>query len=241
MLYLPVSKQEATIRFSMANQFSTQAVIVQTQEEERHRLAHALQTGPAQVLANAALEVETCLNLMEEQPQAARQGLAALMYELRASLSDLREFINELQPPLLKELGLGTSLQKYAERFSERTKISVTLVGLSIFNERLPATVEMSIFRIAQEAFENVYQHANANHILLELSHADNSLKMVITDDGKGFDTRQNSVPERRLGLVAMRDRADLLGGTLQIFSEPGQGVQVVLSAPLRLPVSSAE
>ena len=225
----------------MVNQLSAQAAIVQTQEEERYRLAHALQAGPAQVLANAALEIETCLRLMDEQPQAAREGLTSLMYELRAGLENLRGLVFELQPPMLGELGLAAGLEKYAASFSHRTGISVTLDGVNTFTERLPATVEMSIFRIAQEAFENVSQHAQARHIQLELKRSNDQIKIVITDNGKGFDTRQSKLPERRLGLVSMRDRADLLGGTLQVFSEPGHGVQVVLTAPLRSPVSSSD
>jgi len=225
----------------MINQISAQAAIVQTQEEERHRLAHALQAGPAQVLANAALEIETCLQLMDDQPQTVREGLTLLMHELRAGLDNLRGLITDLQPPLLEDLGLAAGLQKYAENFSKRTNITVKLIGLDTFTERLSATVEISIFRIAQEAFENAYQHAQAQHVRLELNRTNNNLTMTITDDGKGFDNRQAMLTERRLGFVAMRDRADLLGGTLQVFSEPGHGVQVVLTAPLRLPVSQSE
>jgi two-component system sensor histidine kinase DegS len=222
----------------MVNPILAPAAIVQTQEEERYRLAYALQSGPAQVLANAALEIETCLGLMDEQPQAAREGLTALMHELRAGLEELRGLVVELQPPLLDELGLAAGLQKYAAHFSKRTGIAVTLIGVNTFTERLPATLELSVFRIAQEAFENVHQHAHAQRLQLELKRTDDQLKMIVTDDGKGFESQPAKTAERRLGLVAMRDRADLLGGTLQVFSEPGQGVQVVLTAPLRLSAS---
>src|SRR5512140_3575247 len=95
----------------------SKAVVVQTQEEERYRLARALQNGPAQLFANAALEIETSLRLMEEQPDAARAGLLALIAELRQGLGEVRDLIAELQPPLLGEFGLGISLRKYIEDF----------------------------------------------------------------------------------------------------------------------------
>lgn len=225
----------------MVNQISARAAIVQAQEEERSRLAHSLQAGPAQVLANAALEIETYLSLMNDQPQAAQAGLTALVHELRAGLEEMRGLIMVLQPPLLNELGLAAGLEKYASNFSKRTGIAVTLKGIATLTERLPATIELAVFRIAQEAFQNVHQHAQARHIQLELKCADDRLDMIITDDGKGFKAQPVNSTERRLGLVAMRDRADLLGGTLKFFSEPGYGVQIVLTAPLHVPISPSD
>ena len=105
------------------------AVVVQTQEEERYRLARMLQEGPGQLLANAALEIETCLHLMNDQPDAARDGLTALLDELRQGLTSVRVLVAELSPPLLNELGLASSLEKYAEEFSRRTGIRVGLRG----------------------------------------------------------------------------------------------------------------
>jgi two-component system sensor histidine kinase DegS len=215
------------------------AIIVQAQEEERYRLAHSLQDGPGQLLANAALEIETCLRLMNDQPDAAREGLTALLRELRDGLSGVRDLIAELQPPLLDELGLRSSLQKYTEDFSNRTGIRVNLRGWDAQTERFPATMEIAIFRIIQEALANVRAHAHAKSVVIELETTPDQFTVTIADDGKGFNTAQPIAPGRRLGLVAMRDRAELLGGTLHLFSEPGQGVRVVMTAPLpnsRLP-----
>jgi two-component system sensor histidine kinase DegS len=210
------------------------AVVVQTQEEERYRLARSLQDGPGQLLANAALEIETCLQLMDDQPAAARQGLTALVDELRVGLVNVRDLVGELQPPLLNEFGLQASLEKYAESYSKRTGIRVTLRGWDALTERFPPTMEMAIFRIVQEALDNVREHSRAKQVESSLELTPDRLTVTISDNGNGFDTTQPITPGRRLGLVAMRDRADLLGGNLQVFSEPGHGVRVVLTAPLR-------
>ena len=214
------------------------AVVVQTQEEERYRLARSLQNGPGQLLANAALEIETCLHLMDDQPDAARDGLTALLDELRQGLISVRDLVAELSPPLLSELGLVASLQKYAEDFSRRTGIPVTLQGWDALPGRFPATMEMAVFRVVQEALDNVREHARANLVRVGLDLSPDRFTVTIADNGSGFDASQPIAPSRRLGLVAMRDRAELLDGSLQVFSEPGHGVRVVLTAP-RLKSSS--
>ena len=207
------------------------AIIVQTEEEERYRLAKILQRGPAQLLANATVEIETCLRLMHTQPQVVEAGLQELLAELQMGLDNLRNLIAGLQPALLKEMGLVVALEKCVSQIAEQAGIQITMRGWEGLTERLPATVEFAIFRILQEALENVREHSHANHAEVTLEQMGEQLQMTITDNGQGF-APQNTRGERRLGLVAMRDRAELLGGNLQVFSEPGRGVRVVLSMP---------
>ncbi len=236
--YLQSVLFDAILALMAESTMLAKAVVVQTQEEERYRLARMLQEGPGQLLANAALEIETCLRLMNDQPDAARAGLTALLDELRQGLTSVRDLVAELSPPLLNELGLAASLQKYAEEFSRRTGIRVGLRGWDAFTERYPLTVEMAIFRVIQEALENVREHARANLVQVELESTPDRFTVTIADNGTGFDPSRPVAPNRRLGLVAMRDRAELLGGNLQVFSEPGHGVRVVLTAPTHKPHS---
>ncbi len=210
------------------------AVIVQTQEEERHRIARALQSGPAQVLANAALEIEACLRLMNDQPDTARAGLNALLAELREGLSAVRVLIAELQPPLLGELGLAASVQKYAADFSKRTGIAVTLVGWDLQSHRMPLTMETAIFRIVQEAMGNVEEHAQATQVQINMERSPDRLSLTIADNGQGFVAGLSALSsERRLGIAAMRDHAEWLGGQLQVYSDSGRGTRVVVTVPL--------
>jgi DNA-binding NarL/FixJ family response regulator len=208
------------------------AISVQTQEEERYRLANLLQASLAQLLSNATLEIETCLQLMDADPKTARDGLTTLLHEIRHGLTDVHMWIRELQPPLLKELGLVPSLRRYADDFSKQTGIALTLTGWAALTERIPETLEIALFRIIQEALDNVREHAHASQAEVKLDLTPEELVVTIADNGQGFDVSQGIVPGRRLGLVAMRDRADLLAGSLQIFSEPGRGARVVLTAP---------
>lgn len=213
------------------------AIIVQTQEEERYRVARLLQAGPGQLLANAVVEIETCLRLMDDEPQTARAGLQSLLQELHHGLDDIRALVSGLQPPLLAEFGLAASLQKFTENFSKQTGIAVDLIGWNRLTERFPTTLELAIFRIVQEALENVRDHSHARRAEIRFEHNGNQLTVTISDNGKGFNL-EGSINKRRLGVVSMRDHAELVGGNLQIFSEPGRGVRVVLTAPISIPGS---
>jgi len=215
------------------------AIVVQTQEEERFRLARLLQTGPAQLLANATLEIETFLRLMDTQPETARAGLDSLLLELQQGLGGVRDLIASLQPPLLEEIGLVAGLKRYVDQFKRQTGIEVELIGWERLAERLPDTVELAVFRIVQESLENVRKHSQASHARVELEIQEGSMKVTIVDNGRGF-VAANMLTGRRLGLVMMQDRAELLEGTVQIFSETGHGVRVVLTTPLRVPVLAA-
>jgi two-component system sensor histidine kinase DegS len=209
------------------------AVLVQ--EEERYRLARALGNGPAQLLANSVLEIESSLSLWDADPAAARAGLVALLDELKLGVVQIRELIGDLQPPLLAELGLAASVSKYAEGFLKRTGIALSLSGWEALSERLPATMEIAIFRIIQEALENVRNHSKATHVRLALECTNEQLVVTIADNGQGFCIEEGvAASGRHLGLVAMHDRADFLGGQLQVFSEPSRGANVVLTVPLR-------
>jgi two-component system, NarL family, sensor histidine kinase DegS len=209
------------------------SIFLQLQEEERQRLAHALMSGPGQILANALMEVEYSLPLLEKNPKVAVAGLNALRNELREGLEQLKNYVAELQPPLLEEMGLGPSVSQYVKNFGSHTGIRTECRGCEQFRERYPMTIEIALFRILQEALTNVQTHAKATHVRVELTRRANQVQMMVQDNGRGFAPRANAMPKKRqLGLIAMRDRAELLGGQLQLFSENNQGVRVLVTIP---------
>ncbi len=209
------------------------STFLQLQEEERQRLAQALRTGPGQLLANALLEIEYTLPLLQQNPEAAFSGLNALRNELRAGLAQLQDYVAELQPPLLEEMGLGASIQQYVQKFGESTGIRAECQGCENFSVRYPITIEISLFRILQEALMNVQSHSKATRVRVELTRGSDYVQMSVKDNGRGFVPRAQPLPtKRQLGLIAMRDRAELLGGQLQLFSESGRGMRLVVKIP---------
>lgn len=209
------------------------SIFMQLQEEERQRLAHALMQGPGQVLANALTEIEYSLPLLERNPQVAIAGLNSLRNELRDGLAQLKNYVAELQPPLLDEMGLGASINHYIRAFGERTDIEAECHGCEQFQERYPKTIELTLFRILQEALMNVETHAQAKRVSVDLARDATHVQLTIEDDGRGFAPHSQALPKKRqLGLIVMRDRAEFLGGQLQLFSEQGRGVRLIVTIP---------
>lgn len=220
------------------------STFLQLQEEERQRLAHALMNGPGQILANALMEVEYSLPLLEKNPQVAIAGLNALREELRQGLAQLKNYVAELQPPWLEEMGLGPSIHQYLKQFGVRTGMRAECRGCETFHARYPMTIEITLFRILQEALTNVQNHSKATRVRVELAQHEDHVQLTIQDNGRGFTPRARSfLKKRQLGLIAMRDRAELLGGQLQLFSKVGEGVRVVTTIPYHghLPESNPE
>jgi signal transduction histidine kinase len=208
------------------------ARIIQSQEEERSRLARELEDGVGQLLANAVFELASCRYLLGTENAAVDDGLAALQVEVEQGLADIRQMIADLDPPsVLGNFGLIAGLRRYLERYETRTGMQVA-VNVQATVERLPATVEVAIFRIIQEALENVRRHANASQVEVKIYEEGDRLVFSVIDNGAGFQPGRVSHRGRSLGLVGMRDRAELLQGKLRIRSGAGHGTQVILSIP---------
>jgi two-component system sensor histidine kinase DegS len=206
--------------------------IIQSQEEERSRLARQLEEGVGQLLANAIFELASCRYLLDTENQGVDDGLVALQAELEQGLSDVRQLIADLDPPtFLGNLGLVAGLRRYLERYEARTGLQSEM-DVRVNVERLPATVEVGIFRIIQEILENIRRHAQASRVEVSVYEEDGSLIFCVTDDGVGLQPDRVSNRGRSLGLVSMRDRAELLQGTLRVRSDVERGTQVILSIP---------
>jgi len=214
-----------------------QAAIIQIQEEERYRLARDIHDGPAQNLANAVFEIDYCTRVIDHDPQKAKQELSHLRADIQAALNDVRRFIFDLRPPPLGELRLNDALWRYSREYKARFGIQVDL-QLDPIGQHLPLSLEIALFRIVQEALQNVRKHAGASLISIGLNRQGDGLVVTIKDNGRGFDpTAPTTLGDRHLGLISMRERAQLVHGQLQIISAPGQGTTVILSIP-RLPAS---
>lgn len=205
---------------------------VQAQEEERRRVATEIHDGVTQHLISIWYRMNACENLIGLDPGGARQELAAAKELIDAALDEARNAIYDLRPSMLDDLGLAPALQALASRVlaeDQQTHVVVGELG------SVPAHLETALYRIAQEAFNNIRKHAGPCRVDLTLDRAaDGSLRMVVSDDGAGFDAEgyRKARPETSFGLTGMSERAGLVGGRLRFDSTPGKGTTVELTIP---------
>ncbi|HYV22560.1 MAG TPA: sensor histidine kinase [Candidatus Bathyarchaeia archaeon] len=205
-------------------------------EAERERLYRDVHDGPAQVLANAIFEVEYLERITERAPAEVRQTLktelANLKGQFRGSLDSVRAMIYDLRPPELSELGLAEAIRNYASEWEARCGIKVAS-QLDLKDTGLTPMAELAVYRVMQEALQNVHKHAHASTVGMAWSRANDNWVLHVTDDGMGFDLVKAARHKKSVGLLSMRERAELIGGSLQIQSTPGKGTAVTLLLPV--------
>lgn len=202
--------------------------IVAAQELERRRLARELHDETGQALTSILLGLRTVEEASD--PDEARAATTALRELVLSTLQDVRRLAVELRPKALDDFGLVPALERLASTFAEQTGIAVD------FHARLPegrlsAELETTLYRIVQEAFTNVVKHARATRVSVLLTSKHGRVSVVIEDDGIGFDPLATS--EERLGLLGMRERVDLVGGRIELESQPGGGTTLVAEVPV--------
>jgi two-component system, NarL family, sensor histidine kinase DevS len=196
--------------------------IVAAQELERQRLARELHDETGQALTSILLGLKQLEGA--ESPEAV-QALRELVV---ATLQDVRRLAVELRPKVLDDFGLVPALERLTSGFAEHTGIAVDLEASTI-TERLPVEVETAIFRIVQEALTNVVKHARAQRVSVLVTRADGRIKAVIEDDGTGFDP---AATDGGVGLIGMRERIELLDGSLVVETSPRSGTTVAAEVP---------
>jgi two-component system nitrate/nitrite sensor histidine kinase NarX len=193
--------------------------------EERQRLARDLHDAVNQSLFSAGLIAEVLPRLWEKDQQEARKSLEDLRKLTRGAIAEMRALLAELRPSTLIDAELGDLLQLLANSFTGRTNIpsNVTVHGQGA----LPAEVQVAIYRISQEALNNIAKHAQASTVDVTLKHLDSSIALDIRDDGVGFDAEQ--IITGHYGLGMMRERAEAVGAHLLIKSKPGKGTELTI------------
>lgn len=208
-----------------------QTLRLDLREEERRRIARELHDGPAQAIAAALFGVDLAVAAVDRRPATAREELLRARELVRDALDDVRGLMSGLRPRLLEERGLVAALGAIAAvtpLWGPRVVVDVS-EGLV---HRLPADVELGLYRIAQEAVSNARRHGAASLVTVSLAARPGGCELAVSDDGRGFPTTWIGVAEGH-GLPGMRERAELLGGTLQVTSRPGEGTRVVVFVPL--------
>jgi signal transduction histidine kinase len=172
------------------------------------------------------------LKLAEQTDSVAevRERLADLRRLTSTTAADVRRIATELRPSVLDDIGLVAALERLTADTQDRSGVLVER-SIRVGRRRLEAEIETVVYRVAQEALTNAIKYASADQIDVELEDSDGSVLLAVRDDGVGFDV--DAVEDKSLGLLGMRERAELVGGKLSIRSEPGAGTSIELEVPL--------
>ena len=228
------------------------ARIIKATEEERYRISREIHDGPAQDLANSLFTTTIVERLMDQDMAEAKKTLEELRGEIRKCLTSVRQIIFDMRPMALDDLGLPQAVEQLIALFGERGKLHGTF-SLEGDYYALPKHVEIAVFRIVQEALNNVVQHARTDKVRVRMHYTPQALTVLIADEGIGFspdhvdetaddedDDALDMESQRRrrgrhFGMIGMEERAKLIGAEIQILSGPGKGTKVHLRVRNRM------
>lgn len=205
--------------------------IIEAQEEERKRLSREIHDGPAQMLANVMLRAELVERVYEDKGiEQALEEIRNLRKMVVSSLSEVRRIIYDLRPMALDDLGIIPALSNYLKNFSGRTGLDVQFKHLGK-DMRFSQQIEVSIFRLVQEAVQNAYKHAKAASVQVKVEVKDTKVILIVKDDGIGFDPTQKK--ENSFGLIGMKERVHVLEGKIDIVSKLNSGTTIIIDVPI--------
>ncbi len=211
--------------------------VISAQEEERRRIARELHDETGQALMSLLVglhTIESAPSLAEAQAQAGRFRRVAAQ-----ALDEVRRLAIGLRPSVLDDLGLAAALERYATEYSQAYGIAVDLHAPGLNEARLPPALEITLYRILQEALTNIAKHAGATLVSIVVERQPGQVRAIIEDDGCGFDVDaalQMSRTTKHLGLHSMRERAGLVNGTIAIESTSGRGTTIYVTIPVEEP-----
>jgi two-component system sensor histidine kinase DegS len=218
---------------AVKNQMAGIEMIVNAQEAERQRLSRQMHDGPAQALSNFILQTDIAMRFLDIDQAQAKEELSNLKVAAMGTFQKVRNFIFELRPMMLDDLGLLPTIKKYAEAFKEQTglDVNVTFTGTE---RRLEPYLEVMVFRAVQELLGNASRHSQATQVKVQLDMGSDLIRATVDDNGKGFDP-ENLQDTANLGLKLIRERAEMLGGAFEVDSASGSGTKISFSVQSKL------
>ncbi|MGE9751846.1 two-component sensor histidine kinase DegS [Bacillus inaquosorum] len=213
--------------------------IIEAQEEERKRVSREIHDGPAQMLANVMMRSELIERIFRDRgAEDGFQEIKNLRQNVRNALYEVRRIIYDLRPMALDDLGLIPTLRKYlytTEEYNGKVKIHFQCIG-ETEDKRLAPQFEVALFRLAQEAVSNALKHSESEEITVKVEITEDFVILMIKDNGKGFDLKEAKEKKNKsFGLLGMKERVDLLEGTMTIDSKIGLGTFIMIKVPLSL------
>lgn len=207
----------------------TTDLAIQAIEEERRRLARDIHDGPAQLLTNLTMRLEVVKEMIKYSPQTALPEIQRIQDLMRSSVGELRRMIYDLRPVEVAETGLTSAISAYAERCQYLLRVPVTVRADEEYRD-LGDMLAIGVFRVVQECVTNSLKHARAQRIEVELTRVADALRATVRDDGCGFVEGEEG---GGFGFIGMRERAKLIGGSVEVRSKLGSGTEVTLLVPL--------
>jgi signal transduction histidine kinase len=208
--------------------------ILSAQEDERKRISRELHDVIAQTLTGINIRLATLKKEASLSTNGLDRNIARTQRLVEKSVEIVHQFARQLRPAVLDDLGLIPALHSFVKLFSKRTGIRVHLKAFAGV-EKLDSNRRTILYRVAQEALTNVSRHAQASHVEVNIQKLDDGIGMKITDNGRSFQVEQvlNAKSRKRLGLLGMRERLDMVGGQFDIESVPGKGTTITTKIPL--------
>jgi signal transduction histidine kinase len=202
-----------------------------SQEEERRHIARELHDEAGQSLTGVKLAIERLEESIDGSNPAIRKELGSILAMIRRTSAEIRRLSYHLHPTLLSDLGLEPALDLYFKEIREHTNLNIEfhMVG---FDERLSTEIETVLYRFSQETLTNTLKYAGAGNFRLSIIKSYPCIIFVAEDDGRGFDPGVIEKDKRRLGLLGMRERAHLFGGSFQLRSKSGEGTRIRIEIP---------
>jgi PAS domain S-box-containing protein len=216
--------------------------LVRAQEDEQRRISRELHDQMGQSLAALLLGLKSLKHSVREE--SAMESIQRLQHITNRIADDMHNLIRELRPTALDDLGLHTALTNYLEEWSQRSNVTIDFHSNGLLDQRLGSQLESTIYRIVQEAVNNVLKHANAQNVSIIVEKRVNRVSVIVEDDGIGFDVEEllkTPAKNRRFGLLGMQERVALVGGSLSIESTPGVGTTVLVHIDISRDTSEAE
>jgi two-component system sensor histidine kinase DegS len=211
--------------------------IIQAQEDERQRLSVQMHDGPAQSLTNFILQAEICQKLFDRNPERAAEELNNLKTAASTTFQKVRDFIFDLRPMMLTDLGVVPTVRRYVDSFKDKTDIETELEILGD-ERRLESHREVMVFRSIQELMGHVRDYAGASHMKVRLDLSGSTIKMLVEDDGRGFNPEpifsgeEGNLDARTQGLMNLKERIEMVGGSIAITSDESSGSTIRLELP---------
>ncbi len=208
--------------------------VIQSEEADRQNLVRRMHDGPASSLSNFILQAEICQRFFDTDPGRARVELNALKSSATETFREVHDFIFDLRPMMLDDLGVIPTLRRYVESVEDKNDISVSLSVTGI-ERRLEEHIEVTIFRGVQELLTNARVHGHSNEVQILLDMDTERVLVVVEDDGTGFNVDEQAAvdPTRTtIGLPTLQERIDMLGGSMTLQSSAGQGTRAEFWVP---------